>query len=322
MKTFVLVLAFLLAAPAARAQTVMEYGAACASEAVAVPAFRCEDGTPVPITVNGSVPTEYTPGMSCDRPALLPPDPGQKTDGQCVPYSRALVLRDDSLGQVSAFCRQKKIRSATSPLYDEIDVIAHNARNGNTCWFQATVPGPLATDKGVDGRKVPSPTSVSSGPGFPDPAKFWNAPAQTAKLTCVSCHDSGPFMYSPFIAQARAVPSDPFGPYNNDVGAVFKAWPKAFGVSTDGNTCTGCHRMGNMESCHTTMYQSFGAKPVIGLDAWGHTYPQSHWMPPGDLKSEAQWHQAYDDSIARIGACCENPGAAGCKIVRYDRLGK
>jgi hypothetical protein len=126
-------------------------------------------------------------------------------------------------------------------------------------------------------------------------------------------------MYSPFIAQAKAVPADPFGLYTNDVGAAFRAWPKPFGITTSGNTCTGCHRMGNMNSCNVAMYQSFGAAPVEGLDDWGQMYPQSHWMPPGGLKSQAQWNQAYSDSIASLSACCHNPALPGCAIVRYDR---
>lgn len=308
-----------LTAANAAAQSVREYGRECARDVTPVPAFNCADGVAVPITVNGKTPETYTPGMSCDRPAMLPSDAGQKTDGQCVPNSRALVLRDDDTAQISAFCRQKMIRPADSPLYDEIDVIAHNVRNGRTCWFQATLPGPLKADKGVDGRRVPSPTAATSGQGFPLPTRFWNRPAATARLQCVNCHDSGPYMYSPFIGQVKnAVPSDPLGLYNNDVGAAFRQWPKPFGITTHGNTCTTCHRMGNMNSCHLAMYQSFGAKPTEGLDEWGKQFPQSHWMPPGDLHSLAQWNQAYAESIAQLAACCQDPTRPECQIVRYD----
>jgi len=320
MRALLLAGAGIAAAFCVQAQSLRDYGRECARQVVEVPSFSCADGVPVPITVNGKVPDRYTPGMLCDRPSMLPPDAGQTTDGQCVPNSRALLLRDDDVAQISAFCRQKMIRPADSPLYDEIDVIAHNVRNGRTCWFQATLPGPLKADKGVDGRRVPSPTATKPPRAYPQPSRFWNPPRATAKLKCVNCHDSGPYMYSPFIAQVKQViPSDPFGPYRNDVGAAFRAWPKPFGITTDGNTCTSCHRMGNMNSCHIAMYQSFGAMPVDGLDEWGHQFPQSHWMPPGNLHSLAQWNQAYGESIAKLAACCRNPKLPQCQIVHYDK---
>src|SRR5690242_11004926 len=96
----------------ARAQDVLQYGRECQAAVADIPAFSCGAGTPIPITVDGQTPAAYTPGMRCDRPSLLPPEPGQVTDGQCVPYSRAVVLRDDNVAQISAFCRRKIIRAA------------------------------------------------------------------------------------------------------------------------------------------------------------------------------------------------------------------
>lgn len=311
--------AALLCAFAAQAQTLLEYGQACAIQVAPIPAFDCADGVEVPITVNGGeTPERYTPDMTCDRPSLLRPENGEKTDGQCVPNSRALVLRDDDRAQISAFCRQKMIRPAGTHLYDEIDIVAHNVRTGSTCWFQASASLPLRADRGVDGRRVPPPHLARPMPGYPRPQDFWNPPKQVAEGQCVRCHDSGPFMYSPFIAQTGALPGDPFGPYKNDVGAAFRRWPKPFGISTRGNTCTTCHRIGNMNSCQVAMYEATGVLRSAGLDEWGTRFPQSHWMPPGALRSHAQWNVAYADSVKQLAACCQNPKGPGCITTSYE----
>jgi len=297
--------AFLL--PSGHAETIVEYGRACAQKVAPIPAFSCRDGEAVPITVDGREPPAYAPQMSCDRPSLLPPEGAEKTDGQCVPHSRALVLRDDDRAQVSAFCRQKIIRPGDTHLYDEIDIVAHNVRTGSTCWFQASAPLPLRADRGVDGRRVPPPDAGRSA------QRFWNAPSRTAAANCVRCHDSGPFMYSPFIAQTKALPGDPFGPYKNDIGRDFRRWPQPIAITTRGNTCTTCHRIGNMNSCQVAMFESVGAKRSLGLDNWGTKFPQSHWMPPGHLHSQAQWDEIFERSVAQLAACCKDPAGPGCQ---------
>jgi hypothetical protein len=260
--------------------------------------------------------------MNCDKPSLLPVPDSQQGDGYCVPHSRALVLRDDSQAQISAFCRQKKIRPKGTHVFDEIDIVAHNVRTGSTCWFQATAPEPLRADRGLDGRSVPSPTRVSVLPPAPKPEAFWNAPALTAKQNCVNCHDSGPFMYSPFIAQTKALPGNPFGKYKNDVGQVFKDWQQPFGITTRGNTCTTCHRVGNMNSCQVALFQSTGMASYAGQDDWAKKFPASHWMSPGNLHSKAQWDTTFSDSVRKLAACCSDPKGAECLTVDYNAFNK
>ena len=321
MKRYLLSMVLLMAG-AAHAQGIIEYGQECADKVAPIPAFSCETGVAVPITVDGRTPDKYTKNMLCDRPSLLPPDKGQKTDGQCVPYSRALVLRDDDQAQISAFCRQKMIRPADTHLYDEVDIVAHNVRTGSTCWFQASTRKPLKQNEGVDGRKVPPPNQAQPLPGYPPAQTFWNKPSLTAAKNCVQCHDSGPFMYSPFIAQTRMVPGDPFGLYKNDIGKDFQRWAVPFSISTRGNACTTCHRIGNMNSCNVAMWQSIGQGHTEGLDAWGKKFPQSHWMPPGNLHSEAQWNEQFVRSVRILAACCQDPKGAECLTGGYTQSGK
>jgi len=319
-----------LLAGTARAETLFEYGRQCAAQISEIPAFNCMAGAEIPITVDGKpVPAQPAP-PTCDRPSLLPQnDAGSQ--GQCVPGSRALVLRDDKAAQISAVCRKQVARPAGSPLFDEINVISHSLKNGKTCWFTAKARAPLSEGAGIDGRWVPSPSTLTLRPAPPSPDgvkappadKLWLSPAKVAgsQPACISCHDSGPFMYSPYIAQTTQLPGDPFGFYEpKAIGADFKkAWARldAFGITTRGNTCTACHRMGNMNSCSVAMKQSTGLAPQQGGDDWSKQFPQSHWMSPGNLHSAAQWNEQFADSLKKLAACCENPQGAGCQVVEY-----
>lgn len=315
---------------AAQAETLFEYGRQCAEQITEIPAFSCMAGEEIPITVDGKpVPPQPAPA-TCDRPSLLPQnDPGSQ--GQCVPGSRAVVLRDDKTAQISAVCRKQVARPAGSPLFDEINVISHSLRNGKTCWFTAKAQAPLTAASGIDGRWVPSPSTLTrkaqpaSAEGVQAlPAdKVWLTPAKVANSqpACINCHDSGPFMYSPYIAQTTQLPGDPFGFYEpKAIGEDFKrAWAKlhAFGITTRGNTCTACHRMGNMNSCQVAMQQSTGNAPQEGGDEWSKRFPQSHWMSPGNLHSQAQWNEQFSESLKKLAACCDNPQGAGCGMVEY-----
>jgi len=298
---------FFAVALAVGGQTLPEYARQCAALIATVPAFDCGKGVAAAVTVDGKVPPAYKAGMSCDRPALLPYGPA--SDGQCVPFSRALVLRDNAQVQISAFCRQKKIRPEGSNVYDEIDVIAHSVANGTTCWFEAIAPSP---DKPLDGKHVPSPMEPSG-------ATFWDKPALVAEKKCVECHDSDPFMYSPYVAQTGQLPRDPFGKYHNDVGAAFSKWPKPSAIASEGSPCVGCHRIGSLETCKTTMLQSVGQGKQEGADAWAMKYPNSHWMPAGNPLTQKAWDVIYQQSMDKLAACCKNPKAAGCSSTPLPR---
>jgi hypothetical protein len=311
-------LSLLLLAGAAQAETLFEYGRQCAEQISEIPAFSCMAGEEIPITVDGKRVPDDTAPPRCDRPSLLPQADAQS---QCVPGSRALVLRDDATAQVSAICRKQVARPAGSPLFDEINVISHSLKNGRTCWFTAKAKAPLKPDSGIDGRAVPSPSTLKR-PAVPAD-RVWQTPHQVANSqpACVNCHDSGPFMYSPYIAQTTQLPGDPFGLYEpKAIGADFKkAWARlhAFGLTTRGNTCTACHRMGNMNSCKVAMDQSTGRGHQEGGDEWSRKFPQSHWMSPGNLHSRAQWDQQFTESLKKLAACCEDPKGPGCQVVEY-----
>jgi hypothetical protein len=345
MKRFFLLMLF---AATAHAQTFYEYGAQCAKEVTPIPAFSCMAGEVIPITVNGQITTSYT--ATCDKPSLLPSSESG-SQGQCVPGSRALVLRDDPVAQISAICRKHVVRDPSSTLFDEINIISHNLKSGKTCWFTAKAAIPFTAGAGLHGRIVPSPSGLptttanaSTKRGYeimhpasealvqdwkiakttlPNPAAVWMSPAQLVKRepACTKCHDSGPFMYSPYIAQTTQLPSDPFGKYQpRAIGQAFKVWPQPFAITTRGNTCTTCHRMGNMNSCGLATLQATGRVTAPGTNVYGQQFPLSHWMSPGNLHSQLQWNEAFKDSAQKIADCCANPRGAACQITSYDAV--
>ncbi len=295
MRRLCTILPLLLALPVSAQMTIIEYGKRCATAIAEIKEFDCRKGAVLPITVDGKTPAKYTKNMRCDRPAMAADNPFP-----CAPYSRTLLLRDDTV-QASAYCRQKSLRAADSPFYDEIDVILHSRVNGATCWFSAVA----RATKGIDGSHVPPPT-------VPRALSFWEPPAETVKGNCVRCHDSDPWMVSPFLGQTNQYPTDPFGYYTNAIGP-FTAWMQPQSITSRGNNCTSCHRIGNMETCKTTMFQATGRAPIHGADAWAKRYPHSHWMPPGNALTQRQWDVTYDTAMRALERCCHSPAAPGCQ---------
>jgi len=301
-------LAFLAALAPAAAQTYADYAAACREDIGEIPAFSCAESVEIPVTVDGRVPQDYRPGMTCDRPSLLPNGPD--SDGQCVPGSRIANLSAGAK-QVSVMCRQKHIRPAGSMVFDEIDVIAHNSQTGATCWFQASA----LSGQTVDGTTVPSPTDPAS-------SSFFNAPQAVVNDGCGTCHDNDPFMYSAFVGQVWGdVPQNPLGPYFHvDVaGLGFDRWPTTQMLPRD-STCTGCHRIGVYETCGQLTDWATGRDIPPGANPRAASYPLSHAMPPYHRQTENTWNAINQESVDTISACCLDPIRSMChatEILRY-----
>ena len=90
---------------------------------------------------------------------------------------------------------------------------------------------------------------------------------ETAKINCVGCHDSGPFIRSPYLAQLRKEPKNRLpgtnegaGPWDQRfswnqtlplsfVGNDFQSWKTyALSITGAGSGCLGCHRLGFSQS--------------------------------------------------------------------------
>jgi hypothetical protein len=273
--------------------------------------------------------------MTCDRPAYLPYP--EKSDGQCTPYSRVRTVRDDDV-QMLLFCRRMYIRPPDNPLFDSIEIIMHSVATGSTCFFISKNFGD--DPKGDDGRRVPPPSEETPPAGNVAARDLWATPAEIAEHKCIYCHDSDPWMRTPWIAQTDQLPADPFGYHSVDVGGPFAAWPKPMSISTRGNTCTGCHRIGSLNTCGTQMVGTFGRQPAkmlqsIGraphgrfgtpagapLDegpatdsAWASAYPHDVWMPVGNQLTREEWDAIYGRDVAELERCCADHDAPGCIV--------
>ena len=276
--------------------TLAEYTGMCEQLIGQIPELDSRKGVVIPITVDGGkTPDKYTENMTCDYPSLLPNGTGK---GECIPYTRVQLLRDDNVAQMVALFRMKEVREAPNlHQFDEIDLIIHSVTNGATCFFQAA-PGKSPT---LNGTKVPSPAAKDAG-------NFWQTPQQVAAAGCGSCHDNDPFYYSPYIAQViDQVPADPLGKYSYDIGSFpFGQWPELKSVTTRGNTCTGCHRIGNTFTCGMGLKEATGQHVSKFADTWAIQYPQTHWMPPGNIWTKAQWDVTYQHSVEQLQNCCGN----------------
>lgn len=296
-------------AQAAKVSPQVAYGQQCAREIAKIPAFDCNAGTVVPITVDGKTPSEYKPGMKCDRPTMLPYN--NQGNGQCIPYSKIHDLSDGAT-QISAFCRRKYLRSENSPQFDEVDIILHSVKTGKTCWFHAE--SAEGDNKGFDASRVPPPDEETPPPGKVSATQFWWPPKATAKKDCGMCHDADPFMFSPWLGQVwQKVPVDPLGKYSH-VGEAFKHW-KSSAMTTPNSTCDGCHRIGNKMSCTDNVIASAaGLKPIPGANQAGDSYPLNHWMPADNNQSKAFWNTVHNQTVAQLLECCKNPKSKNCTI--------
>jgi hypothetical protein len=280
-------------------QTLLEYGEQCAQEVGQIPEFDCNSGTTVPVTVDGKPPKPNEVPMLCDKPSLI--NPTSNWPGQCMPYSKVLNLSSGKT-QIAVLCHREKLRDERSPLYDAVDVVVHHVGNGKTCWFHAE---PKANADGVNASRVPPPNEKTPPQGHVSSVEFWMAPKLTAQKQCASCHDAGPFIFSPWIGQVwDKVPTDPFGKYSS-IGAAFSSW-SSHAVSTPGNTCIGCHRIGDQHSCDIYLPLSVGRKSAPGNDHFANSFPLDHWMPIDNNMSRQQWNEANLKSVDELLACCKD----------------
>jgi hypothetical protein len=232
-----------------------QFAARCdkAMGGVSVPAFDCDDAnaTEPPRQGNGS--------GNCEAPNVL--------NSVCDPGSHFHVLHrnDNNDGiYIVAHCRHKSVDGNGPGQYGDVAAIQHNSNTGATCFYQALKTGLP--------HNAPAPSGADTS--------FWLSPATTAGINCVRCHDSGPFVRSPYLAQLGQVwpfindlgnPNNPgrpsslpaadsnylpgtlqgdlAGPWNASlpygfVGLNFQSWEAYSLTNTADPTCTGCHRMG------------------------------------------------------------------------------
>ena len=151
-------------------------------------------------------------------------------------------------------------------------------------------------------------------------------------------------MHSPWIDQTSQVPSDPWGFYSVDVGGPFVSWPKPKSISTRGNSCTGCHRIGSLNTCKAEFVGDFGEQPAKMLQSIGQaphgrfgapkgtvyhnpdpTYTawgiEPHgWMGARLPEVDSELWKEYDAKVKDLQRCCDDLSAPGCTVEPIENL--
>jgi len=309
------------------AESLHDYADRCERETkISVPGLQCDDtqSTLVPMTnaldannnpisfgadsdfVDLYKKLKHGSGGRCDKPDRL--------NRECDPGSRFHVLRQTADAYVVAHCRKKGNVENT---WGDIAVIQHNTKNGATCFYQE---GPAS------GLKNDVAAPIVQGPNE------WHDPSGTHSEGCVNCHDNGPIIRSPYLAQitgANKLPGAGDVSFNGVgapyyfVGPDFADW-HVYSVQITGNTCNGCHRMGaNNKSDTNGTAIDFGMRATAQIpeDAKNPHSPNSPiWMTPGQITFSpanlASAQAIHDCAMHRLDRPL--PDTDTCRITQYD----
>lgn len=290
--------------------------------------WQLVSGRYVPVTVGGTAPPDTVKDMQSDRPMMLPTHVQhyEGGDGQSVPYSVVGRMPGSNPEVQWVFVvRQYSIKKPTDdnfPYSGDIAVIGHHPRTGATAFYQFYKPA-----EPKSGRVVVAPFS-EDGP------EFWSPVDTIAKsFQCQRCHDTGPFIHTPWIDQVRVretgpgepptepmVPSDPLGPYffiDADEGELFHFWSDSIKyLDKPANKCTRCHRAGpDLIGLTQNATRYAGVDPehrdpfsVASDSSQTPAYRDLPWMPPvsmvdfyaGQQTVAPIWKRTYFASAAEV----------------------
>ena len=299
------------------------YAKQCDAEiGVTVPDFDVDSPLGTTVPTEHLTPSSATyPNGTCDRPNVL--------NGKCDPGSRFRVLVNTEQAYVVAHARKMGLSQGQ---YGDVAVIQHNKINGATCFYQ----GALAEFHLSHEGNVKAP---SKGVGNP---AFWMTPSQivNSRFPCASCHDNGPIIRSPYLAQITGpnqLPGSGDVTFNSDgqpyafVGTEFASW-KAYKVEVPDNPCNGCHRMGVNNLSNAGIVPNHGTALDLGIKATAgaqenknqpHSTDSPIWMLPGQIT----FQQSTADAAHAIQQCAQQfrgessplPNSASCKITQFTR---
>ena len=286
-------------------ESLVEFSRKCdAAIGETVPSFNCDDPRAT------EVPDGTASGGNCDFPNVL--------NHECDPGSHFRRLVETPKAMIVAHCRKEGLDSGQ---YFDVAVIQYNRENGATCFYQA-----LANAGSWISAAAPAPS---------DPAgRYWKEPIYTAKtINCVRCHDNGPFIRSPYLAQLRDDPNNALpgtnpnsGPWEQRfswnkmlpyrfIGANFQSW-KVYSImpSTKGQACTTCHRMG-LSSTDAGFNTSQGTSLLLGLTATAmtqaHKNPHSTASPIWMKPFQTTYVATTEDEAVDVRRCAQEVSRYG-----------
>jgi len=317
------------------------YAEACVAELGEIPFFErmddgdyatfdCLEGTPIPTTVtdeDGNVTYPDEEVAACDDPQYI--------YSLCEPNAEDGVTNGPRVNQRTneegthwvLLCRKAKEEEGK---YNDIAMLGHNPYTGKTCFFQN------ALYSRTDGLHVPHPADKVESEGSPEQsASLWSGiqGGIGSGIQCAKCHDSDPFIHTPWIDGAKDDNGDPVVPkmgidedfglgYNDSpysiVNAAGQGWsmPKHL-LSEEAAACTKCHRIGDGR------WATDWFDRLEGLDdAWtkkvapaSQTFEHTFWMPPelDGLDAESWNESEFASAMAFIRDCAANPEKAECE---------
>lgn len=305
------------------ANSLQDFAAQCDNEiGVTVPEFDCDAGTTVPTTINGNPFTingqspdhfvgAFTPPATCDRPNVL--------NSECDPGSKFQVLVNNPEVFVVAHCR--RIGNVKS-VYGDIAVIQHNKTTGGTCFYQSDTSG--------IGEAGTTPNNLVGAPST-------GVSVMKAATSCLECHDNGPLIRSPYLAQMKSgkdvLPGVGDNTYNKNqpyyvVGEAYKTYSVTTGSQP--NACVNCHTlsMGHFGNNVFTR-NSAGHLATTSTEKFQAAKTQNDpvnapmWMTPG----QASFSQVNADAAKAIVNCANTftdiaapPNTPTCKVT--EKLGR
>jgi hypothetical protein len=250
----------------------------------------------------------------CDRPAWLGYD-GDVSDGttsQCAPFTRIGQYQNSRGTRFIFICRRESVRPLGDKTFENINFIAHNPTSGKTCYFNNHLDGTV-----TDGTKIPRPDAPTSD-------VFWMDMGSIVGQRCPSCHDSDPWMHSPWVDGAvdkktghTIVPKqgeDPaynlqtkysiFGRESFLVDQQSQTDWKEPTMLTDVGSCGTCHRIGTGMTMQMWSQRSVGEQNDMAdfLTPAFQTSAKLHWMP-----EDATAMRKIDACADRPGSCAEAP---------------
>jgi hypothetical protein len=296
--------------------------------------YNCLDSTPIPTTVtlpDGQVLLPEEQVSACDNPQFIyslcePNAVSGRTNGPRV------ASRENEQGtHWVLLCRKSKNQEGE---YNDIAMLGHNPYTGKTCYFQN------ALYNKTDGLHIPHPGDKVDSTASPEQSEsLWRGiqGGYGSGIECVECHDSDPFIHTPWIDGALDSKGDPIIPkmgiddgftqgFNEAPYALVdlagQGWtmPKVL-TSPEARSCTKCHRIGDGRWAKSWMNRMEGKNANWNGMVTDEYLKFSHmyWMPPEmEGIDESTWGESeYGKAFTFIQNCADNPSDEACK---WDEL--
>jgi Bacterial pre-peptidase C-terminal domain len=304
------------------------YGQRCVEEMGEIPFFKkigdgnyetysCLDSTEIPMTATDAGGNVTKPQMGtlpkCDKPQYI--------YSLCEAGPRVAEKTNDQGTHWVLLCR-KSIGGLTGDQYNDIAMIGHNPFTGKTCFFQN------ALYSKTDGGHVPHPADTTKS------QNLWSGVhgGLGSGIECNRCHDSDPFIHSPWIDGAKDGQGNPVipkmgidpdfaigandSPYSiiNLKGQNWRQEQQL--VSAEANACLRCHRMGAGVWATEYLDRLQGTDSSwtsITTDLW-NTPAHKYWMPTDiAFNTDSDWQASeFSKALQFIRKCGSTPSDPSC----------